>query len=65
MKNSEVKLLTVHEVALGLRVDDTTVWRWIKKGALEAITLPHRGRRQDYRIKQATYDALLSSDQPR
>ena len=54
-------LLTVREVARRLRVDDTTVRRWIKSGALEAITLPHRGKRQAYRIKKATLDGLLSS----
>jgi excisionase family DNA binding protein len=50
----ETDLLTVHEVARMLRVDDTTVRRWIKIGALEAITLPHRGLRQAYRIRRAT-----------
>ncbi len=54
------KLLTVREVARRLRVDDTTVRRWIKSGSLEAITLPHKGRRQAYRIKQSTLDALMS-----
>jgi excisionase family DNA binding protein len=58
------ELLTVREVARRLRVDDTTVRRWIKSGALEAITLPHRGRRQAYRIKKSTLDALLSSSVP-
>jgi len=53
------ELLTVREVARRLRVDDTTVRRWIKSGALEAITLPHRGRRQAYRVKKSTLDALL------
>ena len=58
-------LLTVHEVATQLRVDDTTVRRWITSGALEAITLPHRGRRQVYRIRRTTIDALLApSEQP-
>jgi excisionase family DNA binding protein len=55
------ELLTVHEVARRLRVDDTTVRRWVKNGALEAITLPHRGKRQAYRIKQSTLDTLLNS----
>lgn len=55
------ELLTVREVARRLRVDDTTVRRWIKSGALEAITLPHKGRRQAYRIKKSTLDILLSS----
>jgi len=58
------ELLTVREVARRLRVDDTTVRRWIKSGALEAITLPHKGRRQAYRIKKSTLDTLLSSSTP-
>ena len=53
-------LLTVREVAKRLRVDDTTVRRWIKNGSLEAITLPHRGTRQAYRIRRSTVDALLT-----
>ena len=57
--NKDSDLLTVREVAEQLRVDDTTVRRWIKSGSLEAITLPHRGKRQAYRIKQSTLDALL------
>ena len=61
MVNDEGELLTVREVAKQLRVDDTTVRRWIKNGVLEAITLPHRGARQAYRIRQATLDALLAS----
>ncbi len=56
----EGDLLTVREVAKQLRVDDTTVRRWIKNGVLEAITLPHRGARQAYRIRKATLDNLLA-----
>jgi excisionase family DNA binding protein len=56
----EASLLTVHEVARRLRVDDTTVRRWIKNGALEAISLPHRGTRQAYRIRQSTLEALFT-----
>ena len=41
------ELFTVREVARQLRVDATTVRRWIKNGALEAITLPHRGKRNE------------------
>jgi excisionase family DNA binding protein len=55
------ELLTVHEVAQRLRVDDTTVRRWIKNGVLEAIALPHRGLRQAYRIRKSTLDTLLMS----
>jgi excisionase family DNA binding protein len=58
------ELLTVREVARRLRVDDTTVRRWIKSGALEAITLPHRGKRQAYRIKKSTLDALMRGTPP-
>ena len=53
-------LLTVSEVARILRVDDTTVRRWIKSGALEAITLPHKGDRRAYRVRKSTLDALLN-----
>jgi excisionase family DNA binding protein len=62
--DAKEELLTVREVARRLRVDDTTVRRWIKSGALEAITLPHRGKRQAYRIKKSTLDVLLSSPLP-
>ena len=55
------ELLTVHEVARRLRVDDTTVRRWIKNGALEAVTLPHSGKRQAYRVKRSTMDKLLQN----
>lgn len=58
------ELLTVREVARRLRVDDTTVRRWIKSGALEAVTLPHRAKRQAYRIKKSTLDNLLKSPLP-
>ena len=56
------ELLTVHEVAQQLRVDDTTVRRWIKNGVLEAIALPHRGLRQAYRIQKRTLEALLAGN---
>jgi len=36
-------LLTVHEVARCLRVDDTTIRRWISNGVLDAVTMPHLG----------------------
>lgn len=57
----EEALLTVREVARRLRVDDTTVRRWIKFGTLEAIALPHRGKRQAYRVKRKTLSSLLST----
>jgi excisionase family DNA binding protein len=61
MAEDQEELLTVREVARRLRVDDTTVRRWIKNGSLEAITLPHRGKRQAYRVKKSTMDKLLQS----
>jgi excisionase family DNA binding protein len=63
MAEDQDELLTVREVARRLRVDDTTVRRWIKSGALEAITLPHRGKRQAYRVKKSTMDKLLQNPQ--
>ena len=60
MSESKDELLTVREIAKRLRVDDTTVRRWIKSGALEAITLPHRGKRQAYRVKSSTLGKLLN-----
>lgn len=56
----EHNLLTVHEVAQILRVDDTTVRRWVKNGVLEAVSLPHPGLRQSYRIKRETVENLLN-----
>jgi excisionase family DNA binding protein len=55
------ELMTVHEVAKELRVDDTTVRRWIKSGALEAIILPHLNKRQAYRIKRKTFNAIMQA----
>ena len=52
------KLLTIWEVARALRVNYYTVKRWIKSGSLEAVTLPHRGKRQTHRIKQSVLDVL-------
>ena len=54
-------LLTIREVAQRLRVDTTTVRRWISLGLLEAIVLPHRGKRQAYRVRKRTLDQLLQA----
>ena len=53
------ELLTVSEVAHILRVDDTTVRRWVKQGALEAVVLPHVNARQAYRVKRETLEKVL------
>jgi len=55
------ELLTVREVAKTLRVDDTTVRRWVKHGTLEAVSLPHAGKRQAYRVRRETLDTLLTA----
>lgn len=52
-------LLTVQEVADLLKVDDTTVRRWIKGGAMEAVTLPHLNKRHAYRVRRDTIDRIL------
>lgn len=59
MDNSNNSLMTVSEVAKVLRVDDTTVRRWIKEGALEAVVLPHTDGRRAYRIKSETLNKVL------
>jgi excisionase family DNA binding protein len=58
------ELLTVSEVARILRVDNTTVRRWVKQGTLEAIVLPHARERQAYRIKRETLDRVLGESAP-
>jgi excisionase family DNA binding protein len=52
-------LLTVREVADRLRVDEATVRRWIENGVLEAIALPHLGKRKISRIRAATIEAIM------
>jgi excisionase family DNA binding protein len=56
----EDELLTVHEVAMRLRVDDTTVRRWIASGILPAITLPSRGNRHVSRIRQSDLNKIVN-----
>lgn len=55
------ELLTVSEVARILRVDDSSVRRWIKRGTLEAFQLPHAGERAAYRIKRETLDTIFNA----
>jgi excisionase family DNA binding protein len=54
----EKELYTVREVADIVRVDDTTVRRWIKSGALKAIELPHAGMRAAYRVPRSSLKFL-------
>lgn len=53
------ELLTVREVAKALRVDTSTVRRWIKNGILTAITLPYPHKKRQYRIRRVTLEALF------
>ena len=62
MSNTNSDLLTVSEVAKILRVDTTTVRRWIKQGALEAVVLPRTHIRQGYRVKRETLKNVLGTD---
>ena len=55
----EDTLMTVAEIAAKLRVDQTTVRRWINHGTLEAVSLPHVGKRQSYRVKASTFDKII------
>ena len=58
------ELLTVTEVAEILRVDPTTVRRWIKAGILKAVALPRRNKRTAFRIKRETVNELLNEGLP-
>jgi len=53
----EQEYFTPHEIAKRLRVDDTTVRRWIRTGALEAETI-RQGRRNRHRIRKATIETI-------
>ena len=51
--------MTVREVARLLRVDPTTVKRWIYDGKLEAFALPSYGQRKEHRIPRVAVDKIL------
>ena len=59
----EDELLTVFEVAHVLRVDETTVRRWVTNGVLDAVILPHKGNRHSYRIKRSVVTTILRGGQ--
>jgi excisionase family DNA binding protein len=56
------ELLTVHEVAEALRVDNTTVRRWIKQGVLAAVVLPHVNERHAYRVKRESLRKIINPE---
>ena len=53
------EILTPTEVARILRVDTTTVRRWISQGTVDAVILRSSDTRQEYGIKRETLDRLL------
>jgi excisionase family DNA binding protein len=55
------ELMTVDEVAKVLRLDPTTIRRYVKQGILEAVVLPHANKRQAYRIKRETLNKILDN----
>jgi excisionase family DNA binding protein len=57
----EQEYFTPREVAERLRVDYTTVMRWIRAGLLEVETI-REGKRNRHRIKKAAIDALRYSN---
>ncbi len=59
MLEQKEELLTVQEVAERLRVNEATVRRWIKNGSLQAIKLPHRGKREIYRVRRSILNSVL------
>jgi excisionase family DNA binding protein len=59
----EHEFYTPREIAKRLRVDDTTVRRWIRTGALEAETI-RQGRRNRHRIKKETIAAIEAPSSP-
>ena len=52
---------TPRQVAQRLRVDYTTVIRWIKTGLLDVETI-QEGRRNRHRIKQSVIEAIERRD---
>ncbi len=59
----EQEYVTPRQVAEWLRVDYTTVLRWINTGLLEVETIKE-GRRNRHRIKKATLDTLETPSPP-
>jgi excisionase family DNA binding protein len=60
----EQEYYTPAELARLLRVDYTTVMRWIRAGLLEVETI-REGRRNRHRIKRVTIDTLETPSSPR
>jgi excisionase family DNA binding protein len=59
----EQEYITPHEIAKRLRVDESTVRRWIRTGILEAETI-RQGRRNRHRIKKDILSAIEHPSPP-
>ena len=57
--SEDERLLTVPEVARRLRVNAGTVRKWVHDGLLEAIILPHRGKRVSYRVRASLIEQIV------
>lgn len=57
----EDALLKVTEVADYLRVDSTTVRRYITNGLINAVVLPHNRKRASYRIRKSELTRILAT----
>ena len=57
----EQEYFTPRQVAQRLRVDYTTVMRWIRTGLLDVETI-REGRRKRHRIKQSVIEAIEQRD---
>jgi len=55
------ELLTIQEVAEMLGVDDTTVRRWCRTGALDYVSLPRIAKREAYRVRLDTITQGLAT----
>ena len=60
-EDPEHRYMTVPEVARLLRVDTTTVKRWIALGRLEAFALPNNGLRKEHRIPREAVNKILGN----
>lgn len=55
------EIMTVPEVANFLRVDVSTVRRWIRKGGMDAIELPHPlTQKKGYRVPRTSIEAIVN-----
>lgn len=57
------EFMTVRELANLLRVNETTVRRWIGHGNLEALLLPGTGKHKTYRIPRSSIEQMINQSQ--